>query len=188
MLIELATSPLGADIDHIGDHLLVFGDRVELHDRNGRVRQTLDGSQITDVVVQRRFTGAVLSVEGGNGEVITTKGIKPEQADQARSLILKRTRQGRPTLTGPAGGRAPARSNRHDTGTDEPIGAETPEASTPAGRLAILNRGRLNEADLLRKLADLHRVGVLSDAEFESKIALVGRLVGDDPLVSSEHP
>ena len=49
-----------------------------------------------------------------------------------------------------------------------------------AGRLAILNRDRLNEADLLRKLADLHRAGVLSDAEFEDKIALVGRLVAGE--------
>ncbi len=33
-LIELRTSPLGADIDHIGDRLLVFDDRVELRDRH----------------------------------------------------------------------------------------------------------------------------------------------------------
>ena len=54
-----------------------------------------------------------------------------------------------------------------------------------AARLAILNRDRLNEADLLRKLADLHRAGVLTDIEFEEKIALVGRLVSGETLVIS---
>ncbi len=52
-----------------------------------------------------------------------------------------------------------------------------------ADRLAILNRSRLNEADLLRKLADLHRAGVLSDAEFAEKITLVGRLVSGETIV-----
>ena len=96
LLIELRTSPLGADIDHIGDRLLVFVDRVELRDRNDRVRQVLSGEDITDVVVQRKFTGAVLAVESGSGESIVTRGLKPEQADQARLLIHKRTRAGRP--------------------------------------------------------------------------------------------
>ncbi|HEY5154510.1 MAG TPA: hypothetical protein VIJ47_07240, partial [Acidimicrobiales bacterium] len=66
-LVELRTSPLGADIDHIGDRLLVFEDRVELRDRLDRVRQHLDGDQITDVVIQRKFTGAVLVIESGGG-------------------------------------------------------------------------------------------------------------------------
>ena len=54
-----------------------------------------------------------------------------------------------------------------------------------ANRLAILNRDRLNEADLLRKLADLHRAGVLRDDEFEAKVALVGRLVRGETIVVS---
>ena len=72
-------------------------------------------------------------------------------------------------------------------------GPKPPDVSAPsadavaaaAARLAILNRDRLNEADLLRKLADLHRAGVLTDIEFEEKIALVGRLVSGETLVVS---
>ena len=79
LLIELRTSPLGADIDHIGDRLLVFVDRVELRDRNDRVRQVLPGEDITDVVVQRKFTGAVLAVESGSGESIVTAGSSPSR-------------------------------------------------------------------------------------------------------------
>ncbi len=188
LLIELRTSPLGADIDHIGDRLLVFVDRVELRDRNDRVRQVLPGEDITDVVVQRKFTGAVLAVESGSGESIVTRGLKPEQADQARLLIHKRTRAGRPVSPKEAEKpRSPQRPNPSVNGPKPPdVTAPSPDAvAAAAARLAILNRDRLNEADLLRKLADLHRAGVLTDIEFEEKIALVGRLVSGETLVVS---
>ena len=61
--------------------------------------------------------------------------------------------------------------------------ASSAAAEGTAARMAMLNQGRLNEADLLRKLADLHRAGVLTDTEFEDKIALVGRLVTGESLV-----
>jgi hypothetical protein len=188
LLIELRTSPLGADIDHIGDRLLVFDDRVELRDRNDRVRQTLSGEDITDVVVQRKFTGAVLAVESGSGESIVTRGLKPEQADQARLLIHKQTRAGRPvTPRSDEKPRSPQRPNPSVNGPKPPdVKAPSPDAvAAAAARLAILNRDRLNEADLLRKLADLHRAGVLTDVEFEEKISLVGRLVSGETLVVS---
>jgi len=188
LLIELRTSPLGADIDHIGDRLLVFVDRVELRDRNDRVRQVLSGEDISDVVVQRKFTGAVLAVESGSGESIVTRGLKPEQADQARLLIHKRTRAGRPVTPKEAEKpRGPQRPNPSVNGPKPPdVTAPSADAvAAAAARLAILNRDRLNEADLLRKLADLHRAGVLTDIEFEEKIALVGRLVSGETLVVS---
>ena len=182
LLIELRTSPLGAEIDHLGDRLLVFGDRVELRDRNDRVRQALAGDDITDVVIQRKFTGAVLSVESATGEPIVTRGIKPEQADEARVLIHQHTRQGRP----PAGQLAADVAVSAAPEVQAPGTAPSSDAvAAAAARLAILNRDRLNEADLLRKLADLHRAGVLTDAEFESKIALVGRLVSGESLAIS---
>ena len=61
--------------------------------------------------------------------------------------------------------------------------ASSDAVANAASRLALLNRDRLNEADLLRKLADLHRAGVLTDAEFEDKVALVGRLVAGMSLL-----
>jgi hypothetical protein len=152
LLIELRTSPLGADIDHIGDRLLVFVDRVELRDRVDRVRQCLDGTEITDVVVQRKFTGAVLVVECGTGESITTRGLRPEQAEQAMVLIHRQTRGGRPpepqAAATPPAPPAPALPTPP---------AEPPSSQAAADRMAQVTRGRLNEAELLRKLADLHR-------------------------------
>jgi hypothetical protein len=188
LLIELRTSPLGTDIDHIGDRLLVFDDRVELRDRNDLVRQALPGDDITDVIVQRKFTGAVLSVESGTGGSIVTRGLKPDQADQARLLIHKQTRAGRPAT--PKSGDDTPRPQRPNPSVNGPkppnVTLPSPDAvAAAAARLAILNRDRLNEADLLRKLADLHRAGVLTDVEFEEKISLVGRLVSGETLVVS---
>ena len=68
----------------------------------------------------------------------------------------------------------------------EPTG-DDPRPSTndaATARMALLNQGRLNEADLLRKLADLHRAGVLTDTEFGDKVALVGQLVAGESLVN----
>jgi len=192
-LMEIRSSPLGADLEHLGEHLVVFADRVELRDRADRVRQVLRDRDITSVSVQRKFTGAVLTVESGAGEHIVLKGIKPEQADGVRRLIQTRLRRGRPATPSPdTNGRVDQVMRPvppPDEGTDPAsriTSTPSPDAvANAASRLAILNRNRLNEADLLRKLADLHRAGVLSDAEFEDKIALVGRLVSGETLLIS---
>jgi len=191
-LIELRPSPLGADIDHLGDRLLVFADRVELRDRADHVRQVVAGTDIADVAVQRKFTGAVLTIVGHDGGSIVVKGIKPEQADEVLRLIHTRLRHPADAVEGngaSAGNGAEDPSTDADADDDTPpeesaLAAPSPDAvSAAADRLAILNRSRLNEADLLRKLADLHRAGVLSDAEFADKIALVGRLVSGETMV-----
>ena len=183
----------------------MFEDRVELRDRLDRVRQHLDGDQITDVVIQRKFTGAVLIIESGGGESIMTRGLRPEQAEQAKALIHKRTRGGRPTAPRESSEPTPAGAPATDLlagltvsraavvptaevppPSASPVaagpGPETPTPESAAARMALLNRGRLNEGDLLRKLADLHRAGVLSDIEFEDKVALVGQLVAGESL------
>jgi hypothetical protein len=182
-LIELRPSPLGADLDHLGDRLLVFADRVELRDRGDHVRQTVAAADIADVGVQRKFTGAVLTIAGLDGVV---KGLKPDQADEVARLV----QTGLLHSTAPTNGEAPEAEAAHQAPAPEPrpeesaLAAPSPDAvANAADRLAILNRSRLNEADLLRKLADLHRAGVLSDAEFSEKIALVGRLVSGETIV-----
>jgi hypothetical protein len=179
-LIELRPSPLGTDLDHLGDRLLVFADRVELHDRSDHIRQSIGAKEIADVGVQRKFTGAVLTIAAFGAEPIVVKGIKPEQADEVQRLIHTRVR-----LPGAAADASNGAATDADTPPEESaLAAPSPDAvSAAADRLAILNRSRLNEADLLRKLADLHRAGVLSDAEFSDKIALVGRLVSGETIV-----
>ncbi|MEJ5255998.1 MAG: SHOCT domain-containing protein [Acidimicrobiales bacterium] len=158
-LLEVKPSPLASDLDRLGERLAIFMDRVELRDRNDRVRQMIRGEEITDVVVHKKLTGAVLTIENVGGPVIVAKGLRPEQADEARDLIMRTTRPARPV----------DRSSRPTRGTP---------ASTPApGRPR-----HVDEADLLRKLGDLHRVGILTDEEYEEKIELVGRLVRGEDL------
>lgn len=154
--MEVKPTPLKSDLDRIGDRLVVFKDRVELHDRNGGVRQTIRGDQITDVVVQKKFTGSAVTVESIDGTMIVAKGLRPEQAEEVRDLILRRTRRGdRPQSTRPS---------------------STPPRPAPVIAPEVANKARIDAADLLRKLDDLHRAGVLTTAELDEKRALVARL------------
>ncbi|WP_334142152.1 SHOCT domain-containing protein [Rhabdothermincola sp.] len=154
-------SPLATDLDRLGDRLAIFDDRVELRDRNDRVRQVIRGEEITDVVVHKKLTGAVLSVESVDGPAIVAKGLRAEQADEARALIMKKTRP-----VGPVDRKARA---------GRPGPAPASPTTPPRPR-------HIDEADLLRKLGDLHRAGILTAEEYEQKIDLVGRLVRGEDL------
>jgi hypothetical protein len=151
------------------------------------VRQAVHARDISDVAVQRKFTGAVLTIAALDGEQIVVKGLKPEQADEVARLVQTRLRhpEAAPADAAPAANDpVPAAAGPEAPPEESALAAPSPDAvSAAADRLAILNRSRLNEADLLRKLADLHRAGVLSDAEFSEKIALVGRLVSGETIV-----
>ena len=165
-LLEVKPSPLNTDVSHVGDRLVIFNDRVEMHDRNDRVRQVIRGEDITDVVVHRKFTGASVTVESISGEVMVAKGLRPDQAEEVRSVIQRRTRQGRPD------GEAAARPST--------TAAPAPEAQ----RLSSTVRpATLDKDDLLAKLDDLHAAGILTDRELAAKRALVQRLA--TPLASS---
>ena len=165
-LLEVKPSPLNTDVSHVGDRLVIFNDRVEMHDRNDRVRQVIRGEDITDVVVHRKFTGASVTVESISGEVMVAKGLRPDQAEEVRSVIQRRTRQGRPD------GEAAARPS-------------TPAAPAPEGErlTSTVRPATLDKDDLLAKLDDLHAAGILTDRELAAKRALVQRLA--TPLASS---
>lgn len=161
-LMEVKPSPMASDIDRIGERLVIFADRVELHERSGRVRQSISGDQIADVVVARRFTGHVVTVEAGDGTTLQAKGLRPEQAEEIRDLIMRRTRR-----TGPAPDRP-----------DRPAGAPTPGAPAAAGA----RPASFDTKGLLAKLDDLHRAGVLTDAELAEKRAVVASLARGERL------
>lgn len=176
-LLEVKQSPLHSDIDHLGERLVIFTDRVELHDRNDRVRETIFGPDIADVVVHKKFTGSTVTVESGTGVTIVAKGLKPDQAEEIRTLILKRTRQGTASAAGDAEPAKPA-------GTGKPGAAAKPAAPKSASSRGT-GRNRVNQEELLAKLTDLHRAGVLTDDELEEKKALVARLARGESLAST---
>jgi hypothetical protein len=157
-LLEVKSSPLGSDLEHFGDRLAIFVDRVELRDRLDRVRQSIAADEIVEVVVHRRLTGAVLTVDAARGPGITAKGLRPDQAEAARDLIVSKTR--------------PARL------VDDHVG---PTAGERAPRPTI------DHTELVGKLDDLRRAGVLTDEEYAAKVELVGRLARGDDLAPSTY-
>jgi hypothetical protein len=167
-LLEVKTSPLGADLEHLGDRLAIFVDRVELRDRLDRVRKSIRADDIVEVTVQKRLTGAVLTVESARGSGITAKGLRPDQADEARRLIFEKTRSARRT----AGG-----------GDDETRRSSTPTAATPAPTRPP-SAPKVDAVALRAKLADLHTAGVLTDDEYQQKLLVVRRLANGEILSS----
>jgi hypothetical protein len=132
---------------------VIFSDRVELHDRSDKVRQVINGDDIIDVVVHKRFTGATVTVESIDGSSIVAKGLNPDKAERVREIIQRRTRQAKPA----------------DPDRPRPPVAEPAEA--------------VDTNDLLAKLKDLHAAGILTDAELAQKTELVARLAAGQPLV-----
>lgn len=178
-LLEVKQGTLAADIEHIGERLVIFNDRVELHDRSDRIRQVIAGADIADVVVHKRFTGSTVTVESGTGESIVAKGLKPEQADEIRAVILKRTRAGVAAGETPAPAARPAPDRSRAEPREPIVDARDPRpAPAPSPSPA-------EAAELVAKLVDLHRAGVLTDAELAEKKALVERLVGGETLAVS---
>jgi hypothetical protein len=161
-LLEVKSSPLGSDLEHFGDRLAIYVDRVELRDRLDRVRQSIAADDIVEVVVQGRLTGAVLTVESRRGPGITAKGLRPDQAEAARELIERKTRP-----------------VRLDDAADAVDAVETADAVT--GTPVI------DEAAMVSKLDDLHRAGVLTDEEHREKVELVGRLARGGDLTPSSN-
>jgi hypothetical protein len=166
-LLEVKSSPLSADVEHLGDRLAIFVDHVELRDRLDRVRQSIAGDDIVDVTVQKKLTGAVLTIESVRGDGIVAKGLRADQADEARRLILDKTQPAR--LAG------------------ERTTPSVPSASTGSAtsRRPAPRRPKLDEEALLGKLDDLHQAGVLTAHEYAEKVDLVGRLVRLEDLAPS---
>lgn len=160
-LMEVKPSPMAADLDRIGERLVIFDDRVELHDRSGRVRSSIAGEQIADVVVSKRFTGSVVTVEAGDGTSLQAKGLRPDQAEEIRELIMRRTRRKGP---------APTRDARPDGPEPQPAAAEPARPAAEGGAQGAA------AADLLGMLDALHAAGILTEAELAEKRALVARL------------
>lgn len=152
-LLEVAGT---ADVDHTRDQLAIFTDRVELRDRLDRVRTSIKADDIIGVNVQITASGAVLSVESMNGPDIAATGLRAEQAEEARRLILAKTR--------------PARVASMSTGQ---------AAATPAP--APAKPVRFDGPELVGKLADLRRAGILTEEEYQQKLVLVRRLAAGEP-------
>jgi hypothetical protein len=173
-LLEVKPSQMFTDTQHLGERLAIFNDRIELRDRADRVRQMIPAAEITNVVVHKRFTGSTVTVECRDAEPIVAKGLKPDQADEIRALILKRTREGAapPSLAEPATPAPPPHASGAAPG--EPTSADQARPETSS-----------DQVDLVAKLAALRDAGILTDAEYRDKVALVSRLASGASLAST---
>lgn len=88
-LFEATTSAIGGDVDTAGDRLLVWPDRVELRDRNDRVRALIAVDAIEQVEVRKRVTSATLSVTGTRGESLVVKGLRRASAAGFRNTVAE---------------------------------------------------------------------------------------------------
>jgi hypothetical protein len=98
-LLELRPSALGADVDQLGDQVLVYVDRIEHRDRHGRLKRRMSLRDVTEVEVHRRLTGTLLEVHSHAGVALVVKGLRPEAAEQARELIAAHRPQPRGAVT-----------------------------------------------------------------------------------------
>lgn len=168
-LLEVRPSAVATDLDRLGDRLAVYDDRVSMLDRHDNVRERIDGHEIADVVLSKRFTGWVVTVEAGSGETITVKGLRHEQAEEIRDLIMRRTRR-----TGPA----PSRPARPTPSAD---------ATAEAGEVTDITDGAtpVDRVRLLAALDALHEARVLTDDEVAAKRKVVEELTTVDPITST---
>ena len=183
-LLEVKPSQMFTDTQHLGERLAIFTDRIELRDRADRVRQMIPAAEITNVVVHKRFTGSTVTVECRDAEPIIAKGLKPDQADEIRALILKRTREGAAAAAAPLSS-APERPAQSAAPTrpapaPAPVGRPAPEPTPPPRA-----EPSINQVDLVAKLAALRDAGILTDAEYRDKVTLVARLATGATLAST---
>jgi hypothetical protein len=108
----------------------------------------------------------VLSVESVDGPGIAAKGLRPDQAQEARELILDKTRP--PRLAARNGGTEPT-----------PAPAPAPVARAVEPRPAPVP---VDAPALRAKLADLHKAGVLTDDEYQQKLLVVRRLASGETM------
>jgi len=94
-VMELRPTVVATDIDRVGDQLVVLRDRLELRDRYGTVRRTLDLDDIELVQVHRRLTSAALEITTRVATDLVIKGLRPESAEAARRAISELRPHGR---------------------------------------------------------------------------------------------
>ena len=164
VLMSVKPSPVAQDLDRLGDHLVILDDRVELRDRNDKPRRVILGDHIADVVIAKKLTGAMITVESGDGDTIQLKGLRPDQAEEIKALIMRRTRR-----------KGPAPQREAGVGVSEGAAPRTTRTSRPRLPASIAD-------DLVSKLEDLHRAGILTDAELAEKKALVARAQAGEQL------
>ena len=165
----------GGHADPRGENLMVFEERLEHRDRYGRLRQRVAMRDVLTVSTARRLTGASVTIECRAGTDLTIKGLRTEEADEIRRVVLWAKSEHEASGAGSA--RTASALPPDDRG-GEALDRAQPLRPTVAP-------APFEEAELLGKLIDLHRAGVLDETELAAKTAVVGELAR---RAGSGHP
>lgn len=184
--MEVKGSALGTDIDRIGEKILIFADRVELHDRNHSVRQTIQYDQLSQVEVQKKIMGPSLIITSVAGATMTAKALRPELATGAKAMIEKHAERfqrgegvaAKATEETSSEATAPAETTQATEAVavpeapsePEPAASDEPASFRPP---AAGNTGRTHKSVLVAMLDELHAAGILSSEEVEAKRSLI---------------
>ena len=147
----------GGHADPRGENLMVFEERLEHRDRYGRLRQRVAMRDVLTVSTARRLTGASVTIECRAGTDLTIKGLRAEEADEIRRVVLWAKSGHDAAEADPSASKAAA-SLAEDRPEEHHHRAEPGRAVAPA-----ITPAPFEEAELLGKLIDLHRAGVIDE-------------------------
>ncbi len=120
----------------------MYADRVEQRGRGNKHRATLLLSQLSSAEVERTHKGQWLHLQGADGTEITQQGLEAAPAEAARALIVQQAAA---------------------------IGNALPSSDAAAAESAPAQPQAIDVPEQIRKLAELHAQGILTDDEFQTK-------------------
>jgi hypothetical protein len=182
-LLEIIPSQVLADDARTATRLSIHDEHVELRNRTNEVVRRIPVADITNVAVNKRFTGTSVTIESSSGAPVVARGLRPDQADEIRALLVNR--------------RAPAAAGFMEAPAPGPEApTEAPPAPTPPPPPTVGDTAapaeapdvHLDEADLVAKLVALRDAGVLTDAEYDEKVERVNRLTRGESLAVTTAP
>jgi hypothetical protein len=196
VLLELRGSALTSDIDRIGDRMEISAQGVIQRGRGNKERGTLAMSEIAAVEAEKTHKGYWLRVVASDGRELVQQGLEAGAAEQARDLIREHAPAAAQAAE-EAAARAAAEAEARRIERAERAAAEAAAAKAAAEKAAAekaaaeaaaaheaAERSAADEAadeagdtaapaldvpDQIRKLAELHELGILTDEEFQTK-------------------
>jgi hypothetical protein len=87
VVLEVRPATRNLDVDRVGEHLMIFDDRVELRDRYGRVVRSIAVNAVSGVRTRRRLGSVSVSIDGGAQGQISMRGVHPDQAERLQQLL-----------------------------------------------------------------------------------------------------
>jgi hypothetical protein len=143
VLLELKGSALTSDLDRIGDRLEITATEVRQRGRGNKERGRIAMHEVRTVAAEKTVKGHWLRVTAADGRELLQQGLEAGPAEHALEVIL--------------------------THAPDAVDAAASVAAAAAAPSAADAGGAADIPEQIRKLAELHQQGILTDQEFQSK-------------------